>query len=893
MTDTIVAGNSGLIAALTANAGAIGAGNRLILDLSGSAEETLGSSVDFSAYSFGTDGDLVIRGGMANPYDLTHTGYKLNLINSSQAGKITNAPKIVFEDTHIYLPSTTYGRAFVSTDGSTFKGLEFLGCRTGFTDTEGGAEKNLLHFDGTVSDPATAKGFKFNDSVAYGYVTSIVSAYYISNLVSEYKRSTIEKTGILHKQEGSTVDIEDCALISYSSLSSGGPTVTITNTATTSGDGDNPIIVADWNAQFVDSANDDFTLSGTPLLVGSGITGGNVGADQDSGLAAIRAIFNVNGGSTFSAGQTNISTLCNILDATPTVQLATLGGESLVVLDWNGGQPILEAPLHISLKWEELYDLVLTDDTGSVTLTDVTLLTPATWTVVELTDIPNTVDTESFYEVAQTDAGVGNFTMVVGDILAYENATGLTVDGFTYPTIGPPLSVAGDYKIYDISLATWTTVGSYSWIDGGSVPVITSQPINSSVLEGTGSASFTVAYTGTEPITLQWQKDTQGNGAFSNLVGETTAAIVIQGTSVTANSNHGDNYRVLLTNTGGTATSSSAVLTVTSLATSPIVVLNPINESVVEGTGSIIFSASATGSPIPTVQWQKDVQGNGIFSNISGATSANLIVNGADVTVVSNNGDKYRAEFTNTAGVIYSTESTLTITLAAEVPIVTIHPIPQSVNEGSGSATFTVSYTGTTPITLQWQKDTKGNGSFSNVASPTVSGIDVTEASNDGDQYRVTLTNSEGSVISNPAELTVTFVPVVEERIVVDEPDFYIGRVRKPNDNEEEVFIGYQNESELFFLESESAFNLTLMTRFQVIVNAVVVIDSDVTPDSFAWGDTLPPSKATDSNLLLVKLGDSSLSKARYYADIIAWRGTNKYVFTKERKLIMDVSELT
>ena len=227
------------------------------------------------------------------------------------------------------------------------------------------------------------------------------------------------------------------------------------------------------------------------------------------------------------------------------------------------------------------------------------------------------------------------------------------------------------------------------------------------------------------------------------------------------------------------------------------------------------------------------------------------------------------------------------------MPIVTIHPIPQSVNEGSGSATFTVSYTGTTPITLQWQKDTKGNGSFSNVASPTVSGIDVTEASNDGDQYRVTLTNSEGSVISNPAELTVTFVPVVEERIVVDEPDFYIGRVRKPNDNEEEVFIGYQNESELFFLESESAFNLTLMTRFQVIVNAVVVIDSDVTPDSFAWGDTLPPSKATDSNLLLVKLGDSSLSKARYYADIIAWRGTNKYVFTKERKLIMDVSELT
>ena len=83
------------------------------------------------------------------------------------------------------------------------------------------------------------------------------------------------------------------------------------------------------------------------------------------------------------------------------------------------------------------------------------------------------------------------------------------------------------------------------------------------------------------------------------------------------------------------------------------------------------------------------------------------------------------------------------------------------------------------------------------------------------------------------------------------------------------------------------------MTRFQLIVNSVVVIDSDVDSDSFAWGATLPPSKVTQTNLLLVKLGDANLSKAKYYADLIAWRGTDKYVFTKERKLIMDVSELT
>lgn len=455
------------------------------------------------------------------------------------------------------------------------------------------------------------------------------------------------------------------------------------------------------------------------------------------------------------------------------------------------------------------------------------------------------------------------------------------------------------YDIYLVIIdgsgnSTSSPVLSVTTLSTNSAPVILINPTDEELLEGSiEEVTFLSSSSGFPIPSVQWQKDNKGNGVFSNIVGSTSPSHTVLAVDVISSANNGDRYRAVYTNTEGSLSTLTAILTVTSAATSPIVTLDPTNESLVEGVGSITFSAIATGNPVPTVQWQKDTQGNGTFANISGATSSNLTVNGSGVTVLANHGDQYQAVFTNTAGVITTAIATLTVTSSAVAPTITTQPVPLAVNEGSGSVTFSVAYTGTAPITEQWQKDTKGNNAFSNVSSPTVNGSDVTEIGNDGDQYRVILTNSEGSVISDPAELTVTFVPPVVERIVVDEPTFYIGSVRQPNDNEEEVFTGYQNESEIFFLESGDIFDLTPMTRFQLVVNSVVVIDSDVDSTSFAWGDTLPPSKVTSTNLLLAKLGDSNLAKGTYYADLIAWRGTDKYVFTKERRLIMKVRTLT
>ena len=185
------------------------------------------------------------------------------------------------------------------------------------------------------------------------------------------------------------------------------------------------------------------------------------------GVPDPRSITDIDGDNSVQAGQTGVATTCNSLDTAPTVQTVTLGGEPLTVTDWNSGNPIVNIPTHINLNWGAAHTLSITDDTGTVTLEGVTLSAPTGWEEITFTTAPNPSTTESFYELSQTDADVGNFTAATGDILAFESQTGLTVDGQTIPVVDPPATVSGSYKWWDVSLATWTDVGSFTINDLG------------------------------------------------------------------------------------------------------------------------------------------------------------------------------------------------------------------------------------------------------------------------------------------------------------------------------------------------------------------------------------------------------------------------------------------
>ncbi len=87
----------------------------------------------------------------------------------------------------------------------------------------------------------------------------------------------------------------------------------------------------------------------------------------------------------------------------------------------------------------------------------------------------------------------------------------------------------------------------------------------------------------------------------------------------------------------------------------PIITLQPQNQ-IVETGNSVTFTATATGSPPPTVQWQQENPG-GTFSDIPGATSTTLTF----VPRIDQNGLHYRAVFTSNGVPTTTNEAQLTV----------------------------------------------------------------------------------------------------------------------------------------------------------------------------------------------------------------------------------------
>src|SRR5207245_2355696 len=92
-------------------------------------------------------------------------------------------------------------------------------------------------------------------------------------------------------------------------------------------------------------------------------------------------------------------------------------------------------------------------------------------------------------------------------------------------------------------------------------------------------------------------------------------------------------------------------------------------------------------------------QKNGV--NIAGATAASYTT---PVTTTSDSGSTLRAVVTNTVGTATSGAATLTVNPAPVAPTITTQPGNQTVTAGQ-TATFTVTASGTAPLSYQWQKN--------------------------------------------------------------------------------------------------------------------------------------------------------------------------------------------
>lgn len=95
-------------------------------------------------------------------------------------------------------------------------------------------------------------------------------------------------------------------------------------------------------------------------------------------------------------------------------------------------------------------------------------------------------------------------------------------------------------------------------LPGNSSPTITINPSSESVANG-GTASFTAAAVGVPNPTIQWQVSTDGGSTWTDVTGAThnTYSFVVN------SGENGYKYRAVFTNEDGTATTTSATLTVT------------------------------------------------------------------------------------------------------------------------------------------------------------------------------------------------------------------------------------------------------------------------------------------------------------------------------------------
>jgi len=191
------------------------------------------------------------------------------------------------------------------------------------------------------------------------------------------------------------------------------------------------------------------------------------------------------------------------------------------------------------------------------------------------------------------------------------------------------------------------------------------------------------------------------------------------------------------TNRSGSVTPGSTSITVIGNAgIAPTFVSQPVSQTVNAG-ATVTFTATTGGTPAPTFQWLK----NGV--SISGATSSTLTL----TNVASTDAGTYAVVATNSTGSATSSNAVLTVN-SVTAPTIIAQPLSVTAN---GGGTVALVVTATSATSYQWRKD---GVVISGSTNDTLILANVTSAS--AGVYTVVATNSNGSVTSNGATLTVT-----------------------------------------------------------------------------------------------------------------------------------------
>ena len=204
-------------------------------------------------------------------------------------------------------------------------------------------------------------------------------------------------------------------------------------------------------------------------------------------------------------------------------------------------------------------------------------------------------------------------------------------------------------SIYTINNIAIGDAGNYSCVVTNSCSSVTSNEVSLSVNQGavvtvnpisqgicSGSqVTLTAAATGAAPILYQWKKD------GTDIAGATNTAYIIIG----ATNNEAGNYSCIITNTCGSYSSSTAVLTTDA---SVAITTQPISSQIKCLGQSVLFVAAATGGDL-RYQWRKNA------TLIDGATNSSFNIASAAFLDSAN----YSCRISNSCGEIFTNNSKL------------------------------------------------------------------------------------------------------------------------------------------------------------------------------------------------------------------------------------------
>ncbi len=263
------------------------------------------------------------------------------------------------------------------------------------------------------------------------------------------------------------------------------------------------------------------------------------------------------------------------------------------------------------------------------------------------------------------------------------NVTGVLTEAgtLTVTNVGPALAGGDVFQIFtaggfsaDFSATNLPALsGGLSWDTSqlGSAGII-AIPLVLSVVGPTNEAfnvgdtvTISATATGVPMPSLQWQDNGSnlsdgptGNG--SSIAGSQTSTLTISNTQA-ADAGH---YCIIASNTGGTQTNCMYLSQIG--GPTPPTIIGPSSQTVTQG-NTATFSASVSGTPTPTIQWQQ----NGI--NIPGATIATLVLTNVQV---SQDGDIYSIIASNSVAEA-TNSATLHVNAPAGPPALPIIPTNQ------------------------------------------------------------------------------------------------------------------------------------------------------------------------------------------------------------------------